>query len=376
MRTLLLPIVMLVSLGACGGKVRASGAVGPASPPGVDAGGIDAGPPPAVPTVDATVAPPPPPVLSSDRCYFGTSPPGTCVVGPCSIPNFAVASPTCTAPGYVNFVINGSVYGVALGASAAPGAIAMFYPDAGAFPQCATGSPSPVEPPSGAGGYAATGVAVGTDGGAPLQCPAPRCMPAPVTTFLARKCTVCHGDPPLPTALAGLVTSADLLAPSRLDRTWTEAQESVALMALISATAMPPGTGDQADIPALQSWINAAYPTTQCAPTPCLPAPVAALLSTKCTVCHGDPPLPTALAGLVTVADLLAPSKLDPTMNEAQESVALMQVTMGVTAMPPPHRQSGRRRRHAAELDQRRLPGRDVRALITGNRTRCHARSG
>jgi hypothetical protein len=79
--------------------------------------------------------------------------------------------------------------------------------------------------------------------------------------MLANNCTACHGDPPLATALSGLVTLADLQATSKLDSTKNEAQESVALMTLTSGTtAMPPGTGSSAaNIAILQNWINGGY---------------------------------------------------------------------------------------------------------------------
>ncbi len=66
----------------------------------------------------------------------------------------------------------------------------------------------------------------------------------------------------------------------------------------------------------------------------CVPANVASLLGSKCNGCHSDPPPPSYLTGLVTLADLMATSHLDPTKNEAQESVALMTLTSGATAMP------------------------------------------
>ncbi len=67
-----------------------------------------------------------------------------------------------------------------------------------------------------------------------------------------------------------------------------------------------------------------------------IPCNVATLLAAKCTTCHADPlPSPSYLASLVTLAELKAPSKLDPTKNEVEESVALMTLTSGATAMPP-----------------------------------------
>jgi hypothetical protein len=64
-----------------------------------------------------------------------------------------------------------------------------------------------------------------------------------------------------------------------------------------------------------------------------LPCDVATVLG-ACIGCHSDPPIAGSLAGLVTIADLKATSKLDATKNEAQESVALMQAG-AATPMPP-----------------------------------------
>ncbi len=205
-------------------------------------------------------------------------------------------------------------------------------------------------------GTGSAGTGTGAGGG--------QCVPPNIASIMTAKCTVCHGDPPLATALAGLVTYADLTAKAKLDPTKNEAQESAALMALTSgATAMPPGTGDTgADLTALNAWISAGYPPAACSgPTgtgsgtgkssgsgsgstgtsaspPGIPCNVWTMLnSLSCMACHGTP-LPSAsyLASLNTLADLQAPSKLDSTKSEAAESAVLMAVTSGVTAMPPP----------------------------------------
>jgi hypothetical protein len=57
------------------------------------------------------------------------------------------------------------------------------------------------------------------------------------------------------------------------------------------------------------------------------------MLAAKCTSCHSDPPTDNSLCGLVTFADLVAPAKENPTMNEAEFSVLRMQST--VSPMPP-----------------------------------------
>lgn len=64
-----------------------------------------------------------------------------------------------------------------------------------------------------------------------------------------------------------------------------------------------------------------------------LPCDVAAVLASKCTACHSDPPISGALSGLVTYSDLLSTAKEDSTRNEAQLSVLRMQST--TSPMPP-----------------------------------------
>lgn len=64
-----------------------------------------------------------------------------------------------------------------------------------------------------------------------------------------------------------------------------------------------------------------------------LPCDVAAYLSQKCLSCHGAPPLPSALSSLVTLDDLMAPSKEDPTKSEAELSLSRMKNT--ASPMPP-----------------------------------------
>ena len=64
-----------------------------------------------------------------------------------------------------------------------------------------------------------------------------------------------------------------------------------------------------------------------------IPCDVAAVLAAKCVDCHADPPVNGSLSGLVTLADLMATAKEDPTKNEAQLSLARMQSTS--SPMPP-----------------------------------------
>jgi hypothetical protein len=64
-----------------------------------------------------------------------------------------------------------------------------------------------------------------------------------------------------------------------------------------------------------------------------LPCDVQALLATRCTSCHGSTPLPGVPMSLLTLADLGAPSRTDPTRTVAQLSLARMQSTS--QPMPP-----------------------------------------
>jgi len=64
-----------------------------------------------------------------------------------------------------------------------------------------------------------------------------------------------------------------------------------------------------------------------------LPCDVQALLTTRCTSCHGSPPLAGVPMPLVTLADLGAPSRTDPSRTVAQLSLARMQSTS--QPMPP-----------------------------------------
>lgn len=73
--------------------------------------------------------------------------------------------------------------------------------------------------------------------------------------------------------------------------------------------------------------------TTPTPPGAGIPCDVAALLASKCLACHADPPAPGALSPLVTISDLLAPSKEDPTKNEAELSLARMKDV--ASPMPP-----------------------------------------
>jgi len=86
--------------------------------------------------------------------------------------------------------------------------------------------------------------------------------------MLATNCNACHGDPPIPGALAGLVTYADLMAPSQEMPSENEAQLSLSRMKNSSLPMPPGGTLPAADVATLQNWITAGYPAGSCGTAP------------------------------------------------------------------------------------------------------------
>ncbi len=64
-----------------------------------------------------------------------------------------------------------------------------------------------------------------------------------------------------------------------------------------------------------------------------LPCDVATFFETKCDTCHTNPPAGGAPVSLLTYADLQAPSRLNPALNEAQESLVRVESTS--SPMPP-----------------------------------------
>jgi hypothetical protein len=80
--------------------------------------------------------------------------------------------------------------------------------------------------------------------------------------MLAANCNGCHSDPPIPGALAGLVTVADLKAASHEMPTQNEAQLSLSRMQNAASPMPPGGVTPAADVTILQNWITAGYPST------------------------------------------------------------------------------------------------------------------
>ena len=89
-------------------------------------------------------------------------------------------------------------------------------------------------------------------------------VPCDLATMLATNCNACHGDPPIPGALAGLVTYADLMASSQEMPSENEAQLSLSRMKNTSLPMPPGGTLPAAEVATLQNWINAGYPMGSC----------------------------------------------------------------------------------------------------------------
>lgn len=112
-------------------------------------------------------------------------------------------------------------------------------------------------PATGSGG-------AGSAGASSSSTPAASGLPCDLATYLAAKCTGCHGKPPLPSALASLVTYDDLKVVSKEDPTKNEAELSVARMKN-AGSPMPPGAlPSTADVALLENFINAGYPKGSC----------------------------------------------------------------------------------------------------------------
>ena len=87
-----------------------------------------------------------------------------------------------------------------------------------------------------------------------------------------------------------------------------------------------------------------------------IPCDVQALLQTRCVMCHASPPVNGAPMPLVSFANLIAASFVDPTKTFAQRALARIQQTAG--QMPPAPNAARDRGGDlgAGHLDQRRLP--------------------
>jgi hypothetical protein len=66
-----------------------------------------------------------------------------------------------------------------------------------------------------------------------------------------------------------------------------------------------------------------------------LPAKVRALLVARCTLCHGNPPLPTVPGSLLTIADFNRPAKTNASLSMGQASLMRITSTVATLRMPP-----------------------------------------
>jgi predicted CxxxxCH...CXXCH cytochrome family protein len=78
---------------------------------------------------------------------------------------------------------------------------------------------------------------------------------------------------------------------------------------------------------------NGTSATSSATPNGGMTCAVAAMFAKRCVACHSNPPVGGAPMPLVTFADLMAPSKQKPEMNEAQ--LALARIQSGTLPMPP-----------------------------------------
>lgn len=106
-------------------------------------------------------------------------------------------------------------------------------------------------------------------------------------------------------------------------------------IAMVAAIAAGCYAGDVPSIvgtsaPAKSQSTDATEPTTGPADLPC---DVAALLSTSCTSCHGEPLYGTTPNQLLSHADLVAPSPVNPARTQAEQCLVRMRDTR--RPMPP-----------------------------------------
>jgi hypothetical protein len=152
---------------------------------------------------------------------------------------------------------SGSSESPASGTSASTGTTGASATDSGASPIRSQGTSSQEAGAPGGGG--------GQDAGSPSSSGAAGTgVPCDIATYFAQACTSCHGDPPIASALSGLVTYSDLMAMAKEDPTKNEAQLSLSRMQNATSPMPPSGVAPAADVTSLQNWINAGYPKGSC----------------------------------------------------------------------------------------------------------------
>ena len=175
----------------------------------------------------------------------------------------------------------------------------------------------------------------------------PTGMPCEVVRTLTQNCVSCHGAR-LATGVSNhLLTREELLAPSAANPAQSYLQRAILRMRDTTAASMPPTTHlPDADIAPLEAWLAAGTPAAECSsdagtstvdasyvPGEDLPCEVQQLLAAECTSCHSSPPRNGTDISLLTRADLMAPSAVQPGATVAQRAVARM--TASAMMMPP-----------------------------------------
>jgi hypothetical protein len=123
------------------------------------------------------------------------------------------------------------------------------------FAGCAAGDES--------GDVADTGTGEESSGGADTGIASG--LPCEVDAILAQRCRSCHSDPPIGAPMS-LVTHDDLLAPSNVDASMTNAERVLARMT-DSMLPMPPAPGSPVpadEIAVIEAWIGAGAPAKAC----------------------------------------------------------------------------------------------------------------
>ncbi|MDB4932140.1 MAG: hypothetical protein JWM10_4624 [Myxococcaceae bacterium] len=175
----------------------------------------------------------------------------------------------------------------------------------------------------------------------------PTGMPCDVARSLAQNCLSCHGARPARGVSNQLLTREQLLSPSAANPAQSYLQRAIVRMRDATASSMPPNTHlPETDIAPFETWLAAGAPAATCTtdagvvevdaevtPGDDLPCAVQQLLAAECTSCHSSPPRNGAEISLLSRADLLRPSTVQPGVTVAQRSVTRMRAA--AMTMPP-----------------------------------------
>jgi hypothetical protein len=176
----------------------------------------------------------------------------------------------------------------------------------------------------------------------------PSGMPCEVARSVAQNCLSCHGTNLARNVNVRLITREQFLAPSAANPAQSNLQRAVLRMRDANmANSMPPNTHlPEGDIAPFEQWLAAGAPAVTCSadagaaevdaaykPGDDLPCEVQQLLAAECTSCHSSPPRNDAQVPLLTRADLLADSTVQPGVTVAQRAVTRMMAS--AMTMPP-----------------------------------------